>query len=260
MACLQLQTSWKCTLCEAIYCNLPTLVSHVRASYSHVAGPSFQCGIKKCEQTFHNTKHVRKSHADEYSAINESRNMPQVLMPVAKAPIHTVDEEDRMELTFTSMEPIAAHIACHEDREKPTSAASSNKVDVEDVAYGRLLKLRCRPGVTESLINEVRESIKTVVKWVFLNLEDMTALFENSERNYSTAHTAAVISLIDDASDPLASSLNTTYRLKSVTQAKYSTVIGNLRMYTHSHAYFFMYIQKCKPSIFPANILLHKMK
>ena len=229
MACLQLRNSWKCTLCEAIYCNLPTLVSHIRASHSHVAGPSFQCGIKKCEQIFHNTttfyKHVRKSHADEYSAINESRNVPQALIPVAEAPIHTVDEEDPMELTFTGMEPIAAHMACHDDREKPTSAASTNKVDIEDVACGCLLKLRCRPGVTELLLNEIRESIETEVNGVLLNLkEDMTALFENSERNYSTADSAAVTSLIDDASDPLAS-LNTTYRLKSVTQAKYSTVV-----------------------------------
>lgn len=244
MACLQLRNSWKCTLCEAIYCNLSTLVSHIRASHSHVAGPSFQCGIKKCEQTFHNTttfyKHVRKCHADEYSALNESRNMPQALIPAAEAPTHTVDGEDPMELTLTSMEPIAAHMACHNDREKPTSAAITNKVDVEDVACGCLLKLRCRPGVTESLLNEVRESIDTVVNGVLLNLkEDVTVLFENSERNYSTADTAAVISLIDDASDPLAS-LNTTYRLKSVTQAKYSTVVSNyVHIYTCNYYYYF---------------------
>lgn len=96
------------------------------------------------------------------------------------------------------------------------------------------------------------ESIDTVVNGVLLNLkEDVTVLFENSERNYSTADTAAVISLIDDASDPLAS-LNTTYRLKSVTQAKYSTVVSNyVHIYTYNYILLFlMYIQKCKPSIF----------
>ena len=166
--------------------------------------------------------------------------MPQALIPAAEAPTHTVDGEDPMELTLTSMEPIAAHMACHNDREKPTSAAITNKVDVEDVACGCLLKLRCRPGVTESLLNEVRESIDTVVNGVLLNLkEDVTVLFENSERNYSTADTAAVISLIDDASDPLAS-LNTTYLLKSVTQAKYSTVVSNyVHIYTYNHYYYF---------------------
>ena len=80
MACLQLRNSWKSTLCTAMYCNLSTLVSHIRASHSHVAGLTFQCGINKCEQTFHDPvtfyKHVRKFHADEYSAINKSESTP----------------------------------------------------------------------------------------------------------------------------------------------------------------------------------------
>ena len=93
------------------------------------------------------------------------------------------------------------------------------------MACGCLLRLRCKPGVTESLLNEVTESIETVVNGVLLNLKaDVTELLKNSETNYNTADTAAVISLIDDASDLLAS-LSTTYRLKSITQTKYPAVV-----------------------------------
>ena len=147
-------------------------------------------------------------------------------MPLTpEATLNTMDGEEPMEMTVTSTEPNTAHTAYH-DKEEYTSAAT-NKVDVEDVACGCLLKLKCKPGVTESLLNEITESIETVVNGVLLNLkEDITALFENSERNYNTADTAAVISLIDNASDPLAS-LSTIYRLKSVTQAKYPTVVSN---------------------------------
>ena len=60
------------------------------------------------------------------------------LIPAAEAPIHTVDGEDPMELTLTSMEPIAACMA-YDNREKPTSTASTNKANVENVACGSLL-------------------------------------------------------------------------------------------------------------------------
>ena len=101
MACLQLRNSWKCTLCKAMYWNLPTLVSHIRASHSHEAGLSFQCGINNCEQTFHNTttfyKHVRKLHGDEYSTLNKSGNTPFVPESASSSPA-TIDGEDPMDL------------------------------------------------------------------------------------------------------------------------------------------------------------------
>ncbi len=176
-------------------------------------------------------KHVRKVHANEYSALHKDESTPFTPEPSS----NTMDGEEPMEFTITSTEPItvntAAHVPYH-DREEFTPVAT-NKVDIEDVACGCLLKLRCKPGVTESLLNEVTESIETVVNGVLLNLKtDVTELLKNSETKYNTADTAAVISLIDDASDPLAS-LSTTYHLKSITQTKYPAIVSN-----HLASYF----------------------
>ena len=114
-----------------------------------------------------------------------------------------MDGEEPMECTVTSNELITAtHVPCR-DREEFTSVSATNKIDIEDVACGCLLKLRCKPGVTESLLNEVTESIETIVDGVLLNVKaDIIELLKNSETNYSTADIAAVISPIDDASDP----------------------------------------------------------
>ena len=128
IACLQLRNSWKCTLCKAMHCNLSTLVSHIRASHSHVAGLSFQCGINKCEQTFHNTTtlnifiNVRKFHANEYSALHKNESTPFTPEPSS----NTMDGEEPMEFTITSTAPItvntAARVPCH-DGEKFTPVA-----------------------------------------------------------------------------------------------------------------------------------------
>ena len=63
------------------------MVSHIRASHSHVAGPSY-VALKKCEHFTVRFTNMRKSHADEYSAINESRNTPQVHSGNVVIPAH----------------------------------------------------------------------------------------------------------------------------------------------------------------------------
>ena len=132
----------------------------------------------------------------------------------------TVDDPEPMELIVTEQD--AAHVQCHDQED---SITGNNKVDIEDVACGCLLKLRCKPGVTESLLNEITES---VMNGVLLNLKaDIAEHFERSKSDYNTTDTTAVISPVDNASDPLAS-LSTTYRLKSITPVKYPTVVISL--------------------------------
>ncbi len=153
--------------------------------------------------------------------MNKSGNTPFVPEPASSSSA-TMDGEDPMDLDTptTPSEPVIA------PRIDIPPRLAINKVDIEDVACGCLLKLKCKPGVTESLLNEITQSIETVVNGVLFNLKtDVTELFNKSEANYNPADTAAVISLIDDASDPLAS-LSTTYRLKSVTQTKYPAVVS----------------------------------
>ena len=192
MACHQLRNSWECTLCGAIYCSLTTLVSHIRASHSHTAGLLFKCGINSCNQTFHNTttfyKHVRRNHSNEYSKAGNISITGSP--PLIDSTVVSGDDQEGSQ----SMECDLAAIP-------DDYTLTFNRVDIEDVACGCLLKLRCKPGVAEVLFNEIVKSIQTVVNGVPLNINVEANVWEHfqsqsSTNSYDDSNMKAVLSIL----------------------------------------------------------------
>ena len=100
MAC-QLNKSWQCILCHALYSTLPKLISHLRSAHSHDPGLCFACGIDGCPKTFKNTntyyKHVTSVHKNRYTENSDVVLVKESLQTkhnAAKACSTTEDDSD----------------------------------------------------------------------------------------------------------------------------------------------------------------------
>ena len=197
------------------------LVGHIRDAHSHEQ-VSFICGVKGCPRTFKkpNTfyKHVKEHHKHAYRepGLHESTH----------APIENSTTTD--DSTNEENEPTAEGTPAPMDvtESSPVPGSSGSKLDTTATAAGFLLKLKCRPGMTQIALTEVVEMneaiVNTVLDGVASDLHDALELHGIQEH---TPLFNSIMSVPKHHSDPL-SSLSTPYRQSSAINAKYKVVVS----------------------------------
>ena len=215
MAC-QLRNSWKCTVCQAIFTHLPVLVGHIRASHSN-CGHSFECGINDCKLSFRSTatfyKHVRSIHAEVY------HGDPHIM----KSPQNNDREMESSQFESTTDHSSFTSNCDDHDLDTVTIDAiditnSSPRVDITRVATEHLLKLKQRPGVTESLLKEVVEMNQALIRGVIMNAASDIEELESTD-------TALVISKLSEHANSL-DCLSTNYSINATMKLNFPTAVS----------------------------------
>ena len=214
MAC-QLKNSWKCTVCQAIFTHLPVLVGHIRASHSNCQH-SFECGINNCKIAFRSTatfyKHVRSSHAELYRGGCTTKSA-------------TKNHDPEMESSQSESTPGCTPSNCDDDLVTVTTetvdfttSSKSPRVDITKVATEHLLKLKQRPGVTESLLKEVVEMNQALIRGVIMNATSDIQELENTDP-------AFIVSKLSEHANSL-DRLSTSYSINATMKLNFPTAVS----------------------------------
>lgn len=216
MAC-QLKNSWKCTVCQAIFTHLPVLVGHIRASHSNYQH-SFECGINNCKVTFRSTatfyKHVRSSHAEQYRGSCTTKSPKN----------HDSEMESSLSESNPGCTPFASN--CDDDlatmatETVTTTSSKSPRVDITKVATEHLLKLKQRPGVTESLLKEVVEMNQALIRGVIMNATSDIQELESTDP-------ALTVSKLSEHANSL-DHLSTSYSINATVKLNFPTAVSFL--------------------------------
>lgn len=220
----ELNKSWQCTMCNGIYSILPILISHIRSAHSHEPGLCFSCGVDMCPKTFKNTntyyKHVRKDHCDKYAA---ESSVPKYLLSANTQTPTSVNTDSNESVTVT---PDFVNDQCNSDDNIIGLEHSNVASDATKVASGHLIQLKCKAGVTQSILPSVVEMNEAVVDSVLDNVsckvaERLQASGIGPEEPLATD----IREIIESHRNPLRS-LHTVYCQNSMIQAHYPMVVS----------------------------------
>ena len=190
---------------------------HLRSAHSRDPGLCFACGIDGCPKTFKNTntyyKHVTSVHKNRYTDNSDVVLVKESLQTkhnAAKA-CSTTEDDSEMDDADTESGPRVAEDA-EEDSE---SDALSECIDIVKVASSHLISLKCKAGVTQSLLPSIGDMNEAVIDGAVTNIssKEMERLQANVEYKLSGK--------VKDAIENPLRSLRTVYCQHSLIQAHY---------------------------------------
>ena len=213
--------SWQCVLCRGIYCSLFVPVGHIRASHSHAPGLSFTCGVEGCPETFHNTntfyKHVTSKHSSVYKLGKEKEG--------TNTHSEQSGEENSTESNTECNAEGSTQASCNVDMHDGDDLVVPQENDAANVATGYLLRLKSRPGITQSSLVEVVAMNDAVVNSVLDHTSsDLCCVLESHGIEEHSSLAISVQSVLEKHKDPL-SNLRTTYRQSSAIQSQYQAAV-----------------------------------
>ena len=209
---------------------MPILISHIRSAHSHESGLCFSCGVNNCPKTFRNTntyyKHVRRAHHEKYTA-DTSATKKQLLCGSTSTEVpHTVDDSNSTE--DISVESVADHEDDGDILTETTSVAHfESGSDTVKIASGHILKLRCKTGVTQSLLPCVVEMNEAVVDSVLTNIStELSAKLQTHGIQPEDMIATEIKEVINSHRNPL-QSLHSVYRQTSIINTHYHNIVSS---------------------------------
>ncbi len=219
----ELNKSWQCSLCQAIYCSLPLVVGHIRASHSHEHGLLFVCGISGCPISFKNTntfyKHVRDTHRDRYESLLKVQDVQQLEQPIGS-------RNASAELVVNSSMETSEATDSVSPTDLDTCTVQLATPSPKEVAAGYLLKLRCKPGITQSTLTEVVHMNQAVLRSALVTVSDqLSDALLSSGIQLDSPLAGSIAGVLDSQSDALAG-LDTPYHINSLLQSTHPIVVS----------------------------------
>ena len=229
----QLNRSWECTLCSAVYCDLSSAVSHIRGAHSSDPGLSFSCNIQGCPTTFKSTnnfyRHVRNAHLQLYEA--------KLIPCTATVALTERSQEDppnsNVHAEQDSVNPITSNTAESDESQTTPSSTALAAEDPVAVAAGFLLHFKGKSGITQTVLTELIEMNQAVVGSVLANLSsELTNVLESNEVDLKSPLATRILEAVERQNDQL-DGLQTTYRQNLYFQTQYPTVVSlSIGIYT----------------------------
>ena len=223
----ELNKSWQCAMCNGVYSILPILVIHIRSAHSHEPGLCFPCGVDMCPRTFKNTntyyKHVRNDHRDKYAAGSSVGNKS-----LLSANIYTPNSVNSDSNKSSGSDTVTVTSDLVENSDDNVISIEHDDVtsDTTKVASGHLIQLKCKAGVTQSILPSIVEMNEAVVDSVLDNVSSKVA--ERLQANGIGPEERLATDLqeiIESHRNPLRS-LRTVYCQNSVIEAHYPMVVS----------------------------------
>ena len=210
---------------------LPKLISYIRSAHSHEPGLCFSCGIDCCPRTFKNTntyKHVRSVHKNRYSVSSDTLLVKKSLL---KENFTSEDEDNASNDSEgdSDVDFLVGGDATHPESQVQVQENSSEILgcnDIVKVACGHLIRLKCKAGVTQTLLPSIVEMNEAVVDGVLTNIS--SKVMERFQANGIEAESPLareVRDVIESHRNPL-QSLQTVYCQNSHIQAHYPMIVS----------------------------------
>ena len=219
----ELNKSWQCTMCNGVYSILPILISHIRSVHSHEPGLCFSCGVDMCPKTFKNTntyyKHVRKDHCDKYAADSSVAN--KYLLSANTQTPTSVNTDSNESVTV----PVTSDLVNDQCNSDDIGLEHSNVAsDATKVASGHLIQLKCKAGVTQSILPSIVEMNEAVVDSVLDNVSCKVA--ERLQANGIGPEEPLATDIREIIESSQSSSFTSHYCQNSMIQAHYPMVVS----------------------------------
>ena len=150
---------------------LPTLISHIHSAHSHELELNFSCGIDGCPKPFKNTntyyKHVRSVHKARYSETSDTLEVKQL------SKISTTESESDEHVTVSNFN---SDLDIHTfDNTTDEEMEPANEAQEKSDAISRCFRLKCKEGVTQTLLPSIVEMNEAVLDGVLTNLSKNVA-------------------------------------------------------------------------------------
>ena len=201
---------------------LPTLISHIRSAHSHEPELNFSCGIDSCPKPFKNTntyyKHVRSVHKARYSETSDTLEVKQL------SKISTTESESDEHVTVSNFN---SDLDIHTfDDTTDEEMEPANEAQEKSDAISRCVRLKCKAGVTQTLLPSIVEMNEAVLDGVLTNLSKNVA--ERLQANGIEAESSLareIMDVIESHRNPL-QSLQTVCCQNSKIQSYYPMIVS----------------------------------